>query len=1140
MLSLFVLASVSVVTQTPPSLLSDTAVGRFGVGHRITANSASQDLLAWNVVNTGKRAEVRLYDENGSPVSLGECGLSDAAIPPQNEVRDIGWTQLTSRYTASTASVDVLESLLSPVLWFHVGGPNLLLFKPAAGPVAQQPQVETLRFPFGKGASRPVKDYDQSRDGPLTRPYFVVELRSGTNHYPVLCLLDQNPESITPGPSGGLQIRWHDSKNRHYLGLLPLFGCAPTAYRNRNEQSAERVARLADTLAAAFLAVPVGLTEAYRLLPDAVRITNILRFAPFADAWGWSKRRQGYALVPPAVASARQHGYPVTLAQSVTDLHYPLYLGPLLFAPNTTTLTYDLPRPDLYGTIASPFHDPVLDRALPEPIRHTIQDYSAYVMRTYANKSDFMYDGSAIGEGRTLSSEYVGYRMMDDRARLAFTKYADQAAQEKLYQWDKCYGYGTEASNGRRFLLDNYRIGGQDYIDAGWFGYSISAMWARAHYGGRWDEIKHNWPRIRELFYGWNWVYSDYAAMFAPLYVDANQGGNPKGYTDNMGMLPALYAWARMADHLCDRATYQDALYMLARDRIARYNRMTVYEHAHDIGFKTDVTPLVSDMGNGPNIAPSGRYIPPNPGQYQAEDVVRYGDYTAGLWFLSGSFLEPVTAETVDLMATGGMQNRVAATLALFDRRFPRWWACPDAGEMANYQIYLRGALFREDPALLRCYFDYQEGLLDGRWTAEPWHADAFAGIVLSAFGGRDYRDAVSLKCHRPVEQQSGYRPVKDEVEWNLFFGQEGRTYLTLWNTTASGLPLRIHLDRKRLGLGTVARLRDGKQHSVALSPEGDTSLTVLPGANFLVLPGRISIPASTKPLPPLPPVSARFELTMPTVARLPEPGSVAVYARNRTDKPVDLKLLWSLHGAVQVEKSFLVAANSSSSFTLPLRVANLPSGKYELTVRLIGGRQPQEEISHPVLLAPPQTDGKTSWISLYDFEQGTDGWTMPDWPDANKDEKGAIYHPESSQDFASSGTKALRVPLRFIAGKDAKGFVGVRPNADWSPFQQVRVAVYLPAGAPTGLHVGFYMMGGGWKWREAKQTIPLVPGQWTTLEAPLVGKEATDLWNFDATGLSQALQGIIDFGVRIEKTGSDQTSYTGPVYLDTVEVATP
>ena len=72
---LSVAAVLSIAYITDAQRLDQTAVGRFGAGHAITPNTASQDLLAWNTLCDGSSFEVRVYDRKARPVSLGSCGL---------------------------------------------------------------------------------------------------------------------------------------------------------------------------------------------------------------------------------------------------------------------------------------------------------------------------------------------------------------------------------------------------------------------------------------------------------------------------------------------------------------------------------------------------------------------------------------------------------------------------------------------------------------------------------------------------------------------------------------------------------------------------------------------------------------------------------------------------------------------------------------------------------------------------------------------------------------------------------------------------------------------------------------------------------------------------------------------------------
>jgi hypothetical protein len=1208
--------------------LDQTGVGRFGAGHAITANTASQNLLTWNVVNTGRDIEVRLYDPDGNPLTLGHCGLPlTAGQEVYNVVQDIGWTQLTCRFTTAHDRLDILESLLTPVLWLRTDSTSLMLFQPGQEPdqAGKRPETQALALPLDAGItiSSGSRGYDRVRDGRLARPWFLVLVRQGAYRVPVVCLLHNAPESIEASPSGGIIVRWPEGHSENTVGLLPLFGCRP-ADQNLTvgwEQGLpKQTVRQIDTLATWFLHLPIGMRETYRLTTNAVQIVNTLRFAEVADDWGWSGRMPGYALVPPALANAFRNGYPVTFSRSPTDLACPLFLAPLMAVGNTRTLIYSLPLPQPYQTIYSPVTDSTLETALPAAVRQTIRDYSRYVVQTYATKTAFEYDGSAIGEARCLASEYPCIRLMSPAAHKAFTRWADRTVS-RLYDRKGCYGYGSEVANGRRFLLDNYRIGGKDYIDAGWFGYDILAMWARAHYGGHWEEVRRNWPWIRELFYGWGWTYSDYAVLCTPLYVDALNGGNPKGYTDNMAMLPAMAAWARMADCLGDRQMLRDALYMLARERVARFNRMTIYAYTRSCGFHTDVNYLPSDMWDGPNIAPSGRFIPTEAQRQQTGAMVDFGGAAAGLWFLTGSFFEPVSPETMDMILTGDMRQHVADSVETMNRRFPRWWASPGAGEMANYQVYLRGVLFHTDPALLRYYADYQDGFQQGVWEAEAWHADAFAGIVLSGFHGLEYRDRIAVQ--RRVGES--WQPVKAEVEWNLLFAGAGRRFLTLWNTTAAPLEVQIRLPRHDPNLPVGTGVRDLKrQRWLPLASDGTLRMKLLPGSNVLAFaapsarPEEIEVrsPASLvalsgtqqailitltnhsrsvrhcrvqvrgfafdgestqniqlspgqaqtlhgvytapndfrEPFPLecmvtadnktqtlrtkvllLPAVVALLNVEGSKVVRAPGVGTAHVTARNRLAQPIHFDLSWSLNGRVIAQQPLSLKAYQGAEWNIPLRATNVPPGRYGLTVTVQGQEGTHQEQTSNIVLLPPQGMADAPPVLLYGFEQDIEGWNLPDWPDANKNDKGQVVQPICSDEESSEGHRSLKMTFHIAPARASQGFVGVHPLSDWTMLRRVRMDVYLPPNAPAGLTAHFYMMQDGWHWRESTPRIALKPGQWTTLETPLVGSGVAAEWGCSEKEFRAGLPDVLDFGIRIGNEEPNRVGYSGPVYIDNV-----
>jgi hypothetical protein len=1195
--------------------LDQTSVGRFGVGHTITPNSATQDLIAWHVTNTGRDLHLQMYDPDDNLLSLAHCGLpGDAAATAGATIHDIGWTQLSVRYQSAGHSVEVLESLLTPAVWFRSTGHEIDLFRTETGDSAPA-VVEGFAVPLAGGVRffHSETGYDAVDDGTLIKPWILALVRSGEYRYPVICLLQNQPSSIRFGAKGDLAIEW---SGVGAVGLFPLYGCRPMPLAQTagwGQALPAGVERQIDRLARWFLQIPAGVHEDYRIERTQVVITNTITFQKTRDDWGWVREAKGWAPIPSALVNAADLKYPIAFDGPVIDTDYEGFLSHVRLMDGTSTLVYRLPVPRLYDTLYSPYVDPKLLPYLPPAVGKTVADYSRYVETTYRGKMGEQYDNSAIGEARSLSSDYPSIRMMSPAARATFERWADRAAQE-LYSLKKCYGYGTEAANHRRFLLDNYRLGDHDFMDAGWFGYDVMAMWARAHYGGHWDEVKANWPWIRELFYGWNWSYSDYHAMFAPLYIDGTNGGNPKGYTDQMSMFPALYDWARMADHLGDHKTLNDALYMLARDRVARFNRMTECAYAKTCGFHTDTNYFTSDMWNGPNISPAGHYIPHDESPWINGDIVDYGPSAPGPWFLSGSFLEPCSPEVIDLMRTGAMLPHATQTIALFGERYLRWWAAPAVGEPANYQIYARGALLHEDPALLRYYFDYQNGFHQGVWWADAWHADAFAGIVLSPFRGLEDRGFIHVSEIRSRRSVA----AEPEIETNLLIDMHGRKILTLWNRAETPIYVSIRLDLQGLemaGATTLGDLKRGKP--VHISADGVVDTVLAPGSNLLAFPSptppkfEVRVPSAIVAVAGSPcrvkftlinhgaktvrcrvgslelqlagprafpvPAGKSVELTgaysppavcgMPTwitllleqdgkmrsyrtqaltlpsmvalmdvegskVVREPDVATATIVARSRMNQAASLHLTAALNGKPVADRQLAMNADSPGEWSVPLKSGSLPAGRYTLTVDLSGPGSAAQHSTSNILLLPRHGDQPSDPITLYGFESGIDGWSMPPWPDANHDEHGAQYAPTAVAAPGLAGMHALQVQVSIHSGKFSQAVVGVRPTSDWTPFRKVLVDVFLPASAPEGLAAHFYMMGDSWQWRESAVHVLLRPGQWTTVEVALDGRGVEGDWGKPLADIRKRLVNVLDFGLSLHNEGPHWSAYTGPVYV--------
>lgn len=171
------------------------------------------------------------------------------------------------------------------------------------------------------------------------------------------------------------------------------------------------------------------------------------------------------------------------------------------------------------------------------------------------------------------------------------------------------------------------------------------------------------------------------------------------------------------------------------------------------------------------------------------------------------------------------------------------------------------------------------------------------------------------------------------------------------------------------------------------------------------------------------------------------------------------------------------------------------------------------------------------SEIVIYGFEDGTEGWLVPDWAKTSPDY--VVREVGVSNTQAQEGASALELTTTFPGGRWTGAYVEREVEVkDWSQFGRLSVSVYLPAHAPTGLRGKIILtVGDQWQWTEMNRSLPLVPGAWTVLTVNL--KPSSMDWKFFPDDTFR--KSIDKIGIRIE---SDQSpAYSGSVFLDNVRL---
>ncbi len=1160
-----VAAALLLVAPQPGSFrIDEVARGRFGPGLRVTAKTANQDLLVLGVRNDGHRAVLTRFDERGREAPAGAVSLEGATDAVQNEIRSIGWTQLTSVYRRGADRLDVLESLLTPVVWFRTerGGARVL-----AGTRLEAAWVLTA-----DGWKNLRTDGDAARPERWSKPYLLAVTRDRVGLWASLWILHQRPRAALCGD--GLTLRWDGAAR---FGVLPVFGArvqppASVARWVKEPPTAEE-GRL-DRLAKAFWRVPIGLREKWTVGQDRVAFENRIEFLPAPrDPWGWSQGTRPFATLPPALVACLDLGEAIHVESKPIRSGLQGFLAEVAYVPGDAA-RWSVPRPDLYGMLLTPDASPRALESQPADVRRALADYRAYVRRAYAEQPTSVFGTSAIGEGRWMTAEYPMVGWMGPDERRLFDRWADWAIRESIGNRSRMYSLRRDASSPLPMLLDNYRIAGNDFIDAGWFGYNVTAAWCRGHYGGRWDDVRRLWPLLRELFYGWNWVYGDWAVGYAPLYVEGD-GGNPKGFTDNMAMLQAAYAWARMAERLGDRRTLRDAMGMLVRERMGRLARTRAYRQARLLGFRTIDSVLVSDQGPGPSLSPATELVEPRP-RDRGGLLSDYGESTHALWFLTGSFFEPPSFETLDLLRLPRAMALARRDAVRLEGWLPRWWSAPGSGETTNYQLFWRTLLLGEGPGWARAVWLWQDSVGDEPWQATAFHGYGALGVALSAFEWTESRRSIVWERPEP------------ELEAALF--RDGAGVRRLWVANRGKRTRRAVLRIRLPGLEALERPGErvpvrGGRALLALRPGVEVYALGGVGAEaFWVPPTVCGVAGDRVDLPirapgavarvggrafdlrrderpwvaippravspfrvpvelrrggrrwvggvrvfPVPKASVRMVLEGPPTVE----GDLLCTARlrvvNRGDVPLRLLLRWQGAGEGEVRSE---VATGVRDLRLDLR-ADWQSGEHRLEATARLGEEAVARSSRRLLVVRDARSGDA--VTAYGFEIGKDRWNAPSWADGNQDGTGRTLQPEASSETARGGSRSLRAEANLADGRFSQMFWLTPVGEDWSRFSKVRGWVFLPKGAPQGLLARVQMTGADWKYREFAADVRLVPGEWTEVSADLTASGAPS-WNCTEGELASALRWVVGFGFKVHNQGSG-AGYRGPLYLDDVQL---
>lgn len=180
-----------------------------------------------------------------------------------------------------------------------------------------------------------------------------------------------------------------------------------------------------------------------------------------------------------------------------------------------------------------------------------------------------------------------------------------------------------------------------------------------------------------------------------------------------------------------------------------------------------------------------------------------------------------------------------------------------------------------------------------------------------------------------------------------------------------------------------------------------------------------------------------------------------------------------------------------------------------------------------------------------FDFEDGDEGWSIPDWALNQKDHK--AISSEVSTDFAFSGTHSLKVMCDFPGTVWAAALVDkeFEKTVDLYGYHSISVDVYLPRNAPKDLILARIILtvGDGWLFTEMRFPVMLQNGKWTTVSAKLESYEVPDpVWKGKGEKrLFLNIRKVRKVAVRIEYDIAPPhrlgPKYKGPIYIDNMVI---
>ena len=199
--------------------------------------------------------------------------------------------------------------------------------------------------------------------------------------------------------------------------------------------------------------------------------------------------------------------------------------------------------------------------------------------------------------------------------------------------------------------------------------------------------------------------------------------------------------------------------------------------------------------------------------------------------------------------------------------------------------------------------------------------------------------------------------------------------------------------------------------------------------------------------------------------------------------------------------------------------------------------------ISMLLILVLVASTGVCGTKIVFDFNESTQWWEIPEWASENIDYAGVSSG--ISNDFAFEGENSLKLICDFPGDVWKSAIVEHERDIDLTGYKKITAHVYVPEDVKAQyLEARIVVTAGDWFFIETRDSVKLKTGKWTTVEAVLNVSANGELkeWrcNDRQECIRENLNEVKRLAVRIEQNANPwqpDHKYSGSVYIDDIVI---